>query len=130
MTKELRGIAAALAAFGNAYGKGTGTRKAVQVSSGADRSRPKSAVGKSQSESGKIRYGCSGPQEDTLGSCAKEDRRCAEGAMGKGQGSEEDGLTFWADQQGESRPRQRLERRLPCGRRRPGGPVRRRALTH
>ncbi len=27
LTKELRGIGAALAAFGNAYGKGTGTRK-------------------------------------------------------------------------------------------------------
>jgi hypothetical protein len=27
MTKELRGIGAALAAFGNAYGRGTGTRK-------------------------------------------------------------------------------------------------------
>ncbi len=27
LTKELRGIGAALAAFGNAYGNGTGTRK-------------------------------------------------------------------------------------------------------
>lgn len=27
LTKELRGIGAALAAFGNAYGKGTGTRR-------------------------------------------------------------------------------------------------------
>jgi len=27
-----------------------------------------------------------------LGSCAKEDRRCAEGAMGKGKGGEENGL--------------------------------------
>jgi len=27
LTKELRGIGAALAAFGNTYGKGTGTRK-------------------------------------------------------------------------------------------------------
>jgi hypothetical protein len=27
LTKELRGIGAALAAFGNVYGKGTGTRK-------------------------------------------------------------------------------------------------------
>jgi len=27
LTKELRGISAALAAFGNAYGKGAGTRK-------------------------------------------------------------------------------------------------------
>jgi hypothetical protein len=63
--------------------------KAVRISSGEDRSRPKSAVGKSQSESGKVRYGCSGPQEDTLGSCAKEDRCCAKGAMGKGEGGEE-----------------------------------------
>ena len=27
LTRELRGIGAALAAFGSAYGKGTGTRK-------------------------------------------------------------------------------------------------------
>jgi len=57
---------------------------------------------------------------EALGICAKEDRRCAKSAMGKGQGSEEDGLTSWTDQQGESRPRQWLERRLPCGRRRLG----------
>jgi hypothetical protein len=49
-------------------------------------------VGKSQSESGKIRYGCSDPQKDSLGSCAKEDRRCAEGAMGADQGGKEEGL--------------------------------------
>ncbi len=29
----------------------------------------------------------------TLGSCAEEDRRCAKGAMGEGEGGEEDRLT-------------------------------------
>jgi hypothetical protein len=33
-------------------------------------------------------------QTDTLGSCAKEDRRCAKGAMGEGEGREEDGLAL------------------------------------
>ena len=47
LTKELRGIGAALAAFGKAYGKGTGTRELSQVSSGVDRSCPTSAMGKS-----------------------------------------------------------------------------------
>ncbi len=32
LTKELRGIGAALAAFGNAYGNGTGTRKVSATS--------------------------------------------------------------------------------------------------
>jgi hypothetical protein len=27
-----------------------------------------------------------------VGSCAEEDRRCAEGAMGEGEGGEEDGI--------------------------------------
>ena len=36
---------------------------------------------------------CSHPgKTDALRSCAKEDRRCTEGAMGKGQGGEEDSL--------------------------------------
>jgi len=31
--------------------------------------------------------------KNALGIGAKEDRRCAEGAMGEGEGGEEDGLT-------------------------------------
>jgi hypothetical protein len=48
-------------------------------------------MGKS-SESGE---GCPDSWEtDTLGSCAKEDRCCAKGAMGEGEGGEEDGLAL------------------------------------
>ena len=49
LTKELRGIAAALAAFSHAYGKGTVTRKlsAQPLSSGADRGFSKEVVGES-----------------------------------------------------------------------------------
>ena len=31
-------------------------------------------------------------ETDTVGSCAKEDRRCAEGAMGEGEGGKQDGI--------------------------------------
>ena len=31
---------------------------------------------------------------NTLGSCAKEDRHCAEGAMGEGEGGQEDALAL------------------------------------
>jgi hypothetical protein len=36
-------------------------------------------------------------ERDTLGCSAKEDRRCAKGAMGKGEGGEEDGIAGWRD---------------------------------
>jgi hypothetical protein len=32
-----------------------------------------------------------------VGSCTKEDRRCAEGAMGEGKSGEEDGIAGWRD---------------------------------
>jgi len=49
LTRELRGIGAALAAFGNAYGKGT-SKKAVGSSKGKDRSRTERALGKGPGE--------------------------------------------------------------------------------
>ena len=36
-------------------------------------------------------------QTDTLSSCAEEDRRCAKGVMGEGEGGEEDGIAGWRD---------------------------------
>jgi hypothetical protein len=45
MTREHRGIGAALAAFGKAYGRGRGHQEDVGVSSGTDRGCPKSAMG-------------------------------------------------------------------------------------
>ena len=87
LTKELRGIGAALAAFGNAYGQRTGTRKLSASGRATNRGRPKSALGKGSGNG--ANESCSDTWEaDTLGSCAKEDRRCAEGAMGEGEGRE------------------------------------------
>ena len=45
LTKELRGIGAALAAFGQVIRKGS-TQKAFRISSGTDRGSAKSALGK------------------------------------------------------------------------------------
>src|SRR4029077_4778317 len=73
--------------------QGDGHQKTVRVSSGADRGCPKSAMGKIPRE---YRHECEGGthswEAETLGSCAEEDRSGAEGAMGTGQGGEEDGL--------------------------------------
>lgn len=65
-----------------------------RLCSGEDRSHPKSTMGKSpRSAQGRSHPG----KADALGSCAKEDRRRAEGAMGEGKGGEEDGLRFAAE---------------------------------
>jgi hypothetical protein len=71
--------------------------KALRCRSSADRSRPKSALGKIQTRcSSELSIqSCSDPKKaDALGSCAKEDRRGAKGAMGEGEGREEDGLAL------------------------------------
>ena len=93
---EIRGIGAALAAFGKTYGKGTGRRKAVRVGSREDRGCPKGALGKGSGKS----QGCSCAwQTDALCSRAKEDRCCTKGSMGKSESRKEGGLVLdFADQ--------------------------------
>ena len=97
LTKELQGISAALAAFGNAYGKRTGTRRETLGSrTGTNSGSATSALGKSEgkqesepkwkrcSKASDIR---SGPQED--GSRAT----CS---MGQSEGGKEGGVDHWA----------------------------------
>jgi hypothetical protein len=92
LTKELRGIGAALAAFGKTQ-QGNNDTNIVQVSMGEDRSRPESAMGESPRERRCAGQGSSDTvKADTLGICAKKDRSGAEGAMGQGEGGEKDGL--------------------------------------
>lgn len=65
LTEELRGIGVAFAAFGKAYGTGTGTRK-CQRRAGADGGCTKSTLGKSSGNGGR----CPEWKADTVGSCS------------------------------------------------------------
>jgi len=94
LPRELRGIGAALAAFGNAYGKGTGKRKLSASARGADRGCPKSALGKGSRKRWQICQGCSSAwQTHALGSSPQEDCRRSKDAVGMGQGGKENGIS-------------------------------------
>jgi hypothetical protein len=68
-------------------------QKTVRVSSGEDRGCTESALGKSAGKQRGAGKSCSDSSEaDSLGSCTKENRRCAKGEMGESEGGEENGL--------------------------------------
>ena len=89
LTTELRGIGAALAAFGHAYAKGTGTRRLSAAARARHRGRPKGALGKIPGND----EGCACSwQTDPLSCDAEEDCSCAKGEMGEGESGEENCL--------------------------------------
>jgi len=95
LAKELRGIGAALAAFGKTYGKGTGTLKLSASARERIAAAQRAALGKVSGNG----EGCSDTwQTHPLGSRTKEDRRCTKGAMGKSEGREDGIARFnsWA----------------------------------
>jgi hypothetical protein len=93
LTKELRGIGAALAAFGKAYGKEAGSRGRLSAAARARIAAAQSPLGKSAGKRGDTGQSCADSSEaDSLGSRTKKDCRCAKGAMGTGEGEKENGV--------------------------------------
>jgi hypothetical protein len=81
LTRELRGIGPALAAFGIAYGKGTGTRKLSASARTRIAAAQKARLDKDPGNS----EACSKAyQTHTVRRRAEEDRRCTKGEMGEG----------------------------------------------
>jgi len=89
LTKELRGIGAALAAFGKAYVKGTGARKLSKSARARIAAAQRARWAKVRASAERSDKVVPIRRKRTLSAArAEEDRRCAEGERRKGEGEE------------------------------------------
>jgi hypothetical protein len=93
LTRELRGIGAALAAFGKTYSRGTATRILSKSARARIAAAQRARWAKVRANAGKTDKIVPIRGRRTLSAAAqREDRRCAKGAMGKGESGEVGGL--------------------------------------
>ena len=93
LTTELRGIGAALAAFGHTYGKGTGTRRLSTAARARIAAAQKARWAKFRASAATKSKVVPIRSQRTLSVAARRKiRGGAEGEMGEGEGGEENGL--------------------------------------